>query len=57
LPPDQILNALTDRLLIMKIMMLFQQAIEQRLISRAAHQLKLQGTQFAQLTFDRCAID
>src|SRR6516162_6781501 len=45
LSPHQILEVLANRLLIAKVMVLFQQAVKQRLLGGAPHELKLQRTE------------
>src|SRR5450755_1697455 len=52
----QILQVFTDRLLISKIVILLQQAVEQRLPRRAPHLLKLQRTQVSQWSAHRTVV-
>ena len=55
--PHQILELLSHRLLVAKIMMFLHQAVEQRLLRGAPHRLELERLQFAQSIFDRSLID
>jgi hypothetical protein len=54
---DQIFEVRADGLLVPKVMVLFQQAIKQRLLGGAPYQLKLEWTQLAELACDGRAIE
>ncbi len=47
---------LAHRLLVTEVMMMLDQAIEQRLIATAPHLCELNGIQFFQGHFDRCLV-
>src|SRR2546427_10224423 len=53
---DHELELFADRLDVMKVVMLFDERIEQRLFRRPPHQPKLQRTEILQAELDRCGI-
>ena len=54
--PDQILQLFADWLLVPEIVMLLEQAVEQRLNGAAPNLLKLDWTEFAQPRGNRCLV-
>src|ERR1700733_12709001 len=57
LRPSQIFEVLPNGLLVFQIMMLLQQAVEQRLVPRAPHLLQLDGPEFLEGGGDRRGVD